>query len=269
MDTNLPTPREIEMWVTPTLNHVIGCEGLRAHCHDLLRVAGFGPNTFVFGDPGTGKTACIKAYVRTLRCQKKEPDKWIPCGFCESCKEFDVRYSDEGLFATLRHRVLVDGADPLHYYPINCGKISESELRRIIDDVPQWTGLVLIWLDEVHRIVRRGMDHLLLKPLEELNAVWIASTAHPKELDRMFKRRFAAKVRTTLPTLTELVSFLKDRCDEWGIRPDSEETLQLAARRAKLVTADAIALLAVAAGRDGRLLDRELVARHQFDCDED
>jgi hypothetical protein len=47
----------------------------------------------------------------------------------------------------------------------------------------------------------------------------------------MFKRQFAARVGTTLPTLTKLVSFLESRCDKWGIRPDSEETLQLAARQ--------------------------------------
>jgi len=92
------------------------------------------------------------------------------------------------------------------------------------------------------------MEHLLLKPLEELDALWIASSAHPEELDGMFLRRFSAKLATTLPTQVELADFLAVRREEWEIGLDSHETLALLARRSRLVAARAISVLATAAG---------------------
>jgi SpoVK/Ycf46/Vps4 family AAA+-type ATPase len=106
------------------------------------------------------------------------------------------------------------------------------------------------------------MDHLLLKPLEEMDALWIASTARPEELDPMFLRRFAAHVSTALPARAELVKFLVDRCHDWTITVDDHDTLELVARRSQCVTATAIAPVAIAAGKSGRLLSRELVLRH-------
>jgi SpoVK/Ycf46/Vps4 family AAA+-type ATPase len=111
------------------------------------------------------------------------------------------------------------------------------------------------------------MEHLLLKPLEELDALWIASSARPGDLDKMFLRRFSAKLSTSLPTQAELAEFLATRCDDWNIAVDSPDTFGLLARRSKLVTAKAIYCLAFAAGKSERALSRDMVLKYRFDCD--
>jgi len=257
----LPTPRDIERWVPANLNEVVGCADLKAHFFDQIRLDARGVNTLVRGEPGTGKTASVKAFVRSLMCPNLDDTTFLPCGSCSTCLNFDVRFSDEGLFAIAQPRVS-HGKDPLNFFPINCGVVTETELKKILSGRAEYTGRFLIYLDEVHRIVRRQMDHLLLKPLEEMDALWIASSAQPDELGGMFLRRFSAHLSTTLPALQELTEFLDARCKDWQIAVDDAATLTLLARRSGRITASAISVLALAAGTLRRCLDRDLVIRH-------
>lgn len=261
MSQNLPTPREIERWVPADLSQVVGCTPLKAHFYEGLRLDACGVNTFVEGQSGSGKTAAIKAFVRSLMCPDLDRSTFQTCKICDACRTFDVRYADQGLFTLSQPRVH-GGREPLHFYPVNCGAVSEAGLQEIIADRSQFSGKFLIYLDEAHRLVRRKMEHLLLKPLEELDALWIASTAQPDELDTMFHRRFSCHLSTTLPTDTELNKFLAERCLAWGILTDDPNTLKLLAKRSGCLPAKAVSVLAIAAGRADRRLDRDLVLKH-------
>ena len=266
MNNKVPSPREIERRFPPTLKDVIGCRDLKKVLINHLHNEGRGTNVLVSGGTGTGKTATIKAYVRTLNCPHAAGQPPAPCGTCEDCKHFDVRVPQDGLFAILSKRVMCEGKEPFNYCPVDCAAVSESQIKDILLNVMQSAGNYVIFLDEVHRIVGRKMDHLLLKPLEELDAVWIASSARNDGLDPMFLRRFAARVSTSPPTEEELATFLADRCREWQIVPDDPATVALLARRSKQVTAECISVLALAASRDGRLLDKSLVQYFPFGC---
>lgn len=257
----LITPLEIQNWVPPTLNHIVGCPVLRSHFCDMLRVDGCGVNTFVFGEPGTGKTAVVKAFVRSLMCPHRERESGTPCGNCETCRSFDVRYDDKGLFAHLQPRA-TGSCEAIHFYPVNCGEVTEAKLREILSELREYEGHSLVYLDEVHRLIRRKMEHMLLVPLQELKTMWIASTAMPDDLDRMFQRRFAAKIATTLPEVAELTEFLRQRCEQWNVSVDHDPgTLDLLARRSRRITSDAVGQIAVAAGTKNRTLTRDLVLR--------
>lgn len=258
MCKNLPTPFQIERWVPSHLDEVIGCTEARNHFRDILRNDGRGVNTLLSGPSGSGKTSTVKAFTRSLMCPNRDSESGRPCGKCDACRTFDVRYDDVGLFACCQGRTVK--GESMNFFPVNCGRVTESELRKLLADRAQYEGLFLIYLDEVHRLIRRKMEHMLLVPLQEMDALWIASSAMTGELDRMFRRRFSAKIETTLPSVPEMVAFLGERCRTWGIAVDKHpETLRLLARRCRQITSDAIGRIAVAAGRKGRVLTRNLV----------
>jgi hypothetical protein len=265
MSTLIPTSRDIERWVPAHFGHVVGCKNLKDHFFNQLRLNDCGVNTFVSGEPGTGKTATVKAFVQSLMCPNRDSVTLLPCMACHTCRNFDVRFQDIGILAVLNERVLIGGAVPINFYPVNCGAITEAQLRAVLDERREFNDHFFIYLDEAHRLVRRQMEHLLLKPLEELDATWIASSAYPTELGPMFLRRFAAKLTTTLPTPQELTMFPKERCEEWGLTVDADETLGMLARRTRQNPAAAISVLAIAAERLHRLLDRDMVLHHRFD----
>lgn len=264
MSNQLPTPRDIERWVPSHFDQIIGCKMLKEHLADHLRMDSCGVNTLVFGEPGSGKTAAVKAYVRSLMCPFLDKTTLIPCGHCNACRTFDVRYEDSGLFTLAQDRV-ANGLSPINFFPVNCGAVTESQLRDLLDSRPQYDGRYLIYLDEVHRIIRRKMDHMLLKPLEELDATWIASTARPTELDPMFLRRFSAKTTTEPPTTDELVRFLEARCTEFSIEIESQSVLSLLARKCCGNTSKAMSVVAISAGRQSRRLTRDLVVQFAVD----
>ncbi|GIW83147.1 MAG: hypothetical protein KatS3mg105_4954 [Gemmatales bacterium] len=45
MPTNLPTPKDIESWIPRHLDEIVGCEDVREHFRDCLRLEGRGQNT--------------------------------------------------------------------------------------------------------------------------------------------------------------------------------------------------------------------------------
>ena len=215
-------------------------------------------NTLVSGDSGTGKTAAVKAFVRSLMCPHRDVDTGTPCGKCQACMTFDVRYDSTGLFAYLQERAKGTG-QPVHFNPINCGEVTET-LRTILTERHDYEGRYVIYLDEVHRLMRRKMEHMLLVPLQEMDALWVASSAMSSELDSMFRRRFSAKLSTTLPDMPALIEFLRERCQHWRVSVDDDPgTFALLAQRSRRITSEAIGRIAVAAGRKDRCLTRELV----------
>lgn len=125
--------------------------------------------------------------------------------------------------------------------------------------------MIVIYLDEVQRLVRGKMDHMLLKPLEDWKAIWIASSATVGELEPMFQKRFPCRVATALPQADELVRFLQKRMEAWGIACDDASTLEVLSMRARNIPGDAIRPLVEAAIEEDRVLTRAMVDKFPFE----
>jgi len=233
---------------------------------DGLRSGQQVPNTIIMGDSRSGKTATVKLYVQALACSKRDSEMLSPCGRCETCRGNVGRYDHRGVFVNLTL-----GQSPakreLHYMPIDCTRIGSTELRDVLDDFRDYGGLRIIYLDEVFRLKTRAMDEMLLKPLEELNYVWLASSVSVKDLDRMFLNRFPVKLRTQLPTLEELSDWLVARCQQWEIEWDDAETLIRLVERANYSPGKTLHVLAAVSSKASRLLTRGVVESHIFDDD--
>jgi len=228
MSSPFITSRQIERWVPQNLGQVVGCDDLKEILYSHLRQKGYGANTLITGKTGTGKTSSVKAYVRTLKCFNRSGDPPVPCERCESCKDFDVRYAECGFHARGH-----DGypEDTINFVPLNCGDDIRARVRQLTMDIRDCPGLFLVYLDEVHKVEKKDVEDLLLKPLEELEAVFIASSAKLEGLDPMFLRRFSLKAETSPPSEEQLAFFIKARCQDWSISIDRPESISALAER--------------------------------------
>lgn len=217
----------------------------------------------LMGESRTGKTAMTKFLVRCLACDELDDDSLNPCnGTCWSCKQRPEQYELGGLFYwdAARPQPRHDGPDA-HFKPIDCTKIyTPSELKREIESLNDYLGtgdLVVVYLDEVHRLVNRGMDEILLKSVEEMPFVWMLSTAKPGGLEDMLLNRMI-KLTTELPDAAEMEDWLCDRCDEWRIRWEPEAIVRVV-EKSNRVVGTALHALALASLDDDEGLTLDLV----------
>lgn len=254
-----PTARQIERWIPTTLKQIAGNKRLTAHLVARLNAEGQGPNLLIDGPSSTGKTAAILAFIRALQCGNRSGEVPVPCGVCMDCQNFDIHDNVEGLFADTSDRTQKFDKEPMQFYHVNCGEITEPDLRRLLLQIRSFCGTSMVYLDEVHRIIRGQRDHLLLKPMRELDAVWIASSVHIDQFDDMFLRRFACRISTELPSPQELADFIAVRCREWEIEVDERETIAHLVNLNQSSTHRCLQCLSVAALQSERRLTRELV----------
>ena len=130
-----------------------------------------------------------------------------------------------------------------------------------------YAGIRVVYLDEVHRLHRPSshLEEKLLKPVEETNIMWIASSATPEQLEKMFLNRFI-KICTDLPQEGVVATWLTDRCRDWGIAWDAEETIGRLVERSSRVPGMALQVLARAYRKNPRLLTLKLVNAHCFEA---
>jgi hypothetical protein len=256
---------DIGRWGPKRWDQVLANEELVEHYQDLLTgiLAGdrSGLNTMVLGPSRSGKTATTKFFARCVQCEELNPHTLNPCdGSCRSCREDVSRYGLSGLEVDVR-------GGNVHYVPIDCTSISAAELKKTLIELRDYDGVRIVYLDEVHRLCRQFMDEQLLKPVEERNFMWIASSASTEGLEKMFLNRFT-KIRTSLPSEDDLAEWLAHRCGEWGIDWDEPETLMQLAERSRCVPGHALQVIARASKKPNRTLTGRLVERHVFDVEE-
>jgi hypothetical protein len=199
----------------------------------------------VTGESRSGKTALIKHFVRCLTCTELNEETLDPCArTCPSCRQRPESHGLEGLFAAC-----AVGASTMqvNFAVVDCTKIyTPEQLRLHLIGVNDWTdGLRVFYFDEVHRLVQRHMDEMLLKEVEEKNFLWIFSTAKPQQLEDMFLNRLL-KLKTELPQVEEMEHWLIDRCEEWGITWEPEAILRVV-EKSNRVVGTALHALALAA----------------------
>jgi hypothetical protein len=259
---------DIGRWLASTWEQVLGCDSLKEHFHDILRSALDGDltgvNTAVFGASRSGKTSIIKLFVRCLLCQQLDPVTLNPCnGGCKLCCQEVSRFGLHGIFAEI---AFADGRkNPVHYVPIDCTSITEQGLRDKLIDLRDYDGLRVVYLDEAHRLARRIMDEQLLKPVEERRGyMWILSAATTGDLERMFLNRFV-KFQTTPPSCEELAIWTGERCKEFEIEWDDEDTILRLVDRANFLPGLVLQVLGRAQKRRVKpQLSRNLVEGHLF-----
>jgi DNA polymerase III delta prime subunit len=219
------------------------------------------PNFLLTGPSRSGKTALVKFLMRCIACQQFDPRTLNPCdGRCPTCRERPETVGLEGLFAY--HAAIVAGGDeqiPIHLSVIDCSKIlTPSDFRAKLDDIGlDYQGIRIIYLDEVHRLVSRSMDEMLLKTVEERRAIWLFSTAKPGDLEDMFTNR-VLKLQTELPEPEEMAEWLAARCNEWQIRWRPEAIVRLV-EKSNRVVGTAMHALVLAALDDEAGLSLDLV----------
>ncbi len=197
------------------------------------------------GASRSGKTAMVKLFVRCLSCQAVDEETLNPCdGTCRMCSQRAETFGLQGLEAAI---AVEDARMEVHLSVVDCTKIhTPDQLREHLIRVNDWQeGLRIYYFDEVHRLVARGMDEMLLKEVEEKNFLWIFSTAKPNNLEDMFLNRLI-KLETELPSADEMLEWLCDRCIEWGITSEPEAILRVVEKSNRIV-GTALHALAMAA----------------------
>src|SRR6185437_11221378 len=123
----------------------------------------------------SGKTALIKFLVRCIACQEFDEETLNPCpGTCPSCSQRPEQHGLSGLHSSLlaydrNGKELV----PIHFAIIDCTLIHTPEQFRshLVGMSSTYSGIRIFYFDEVHRLIRHGMDEMLLKAVEDKQAV--------------------------------------------------------------------------------------------------
>ena len=167
----------------------------------------------------------VKMLVRSLMCLEVDEDL-NPCsGTCNACVQMPGVYSVEGLFSEVS---TPKGQIPVDLSVIDCTQIiTPGDLLKVLHGIEvRADELRIVYFDEVHRLVKRGMDEMLLKQIEDKPVMWIFSTAETDNLEPMFLNR-CLKLETEEPCVDEMESWLCDRCDEHGIRWTPEAVIRV------------------------------------------
>ncbi len=264
--TKNPRPA-VERSTLSLWDDMVANEELVEHLQDSLHGSRFsghltGHNTLVYGPSRTGKTAACKLFIRSLLCRQLDPVSLNPCARnCLPCREKSERFGRRGL------EQQVDGIF-IHCETIDCTAVTETDLREKLMDMRDYSGIRVVYLDEVHRLARRNMDEQLLKQMEEKDFIWIASAISVKGLEEAFLNRFSTKIRTELPGVDELATWLERRCEAIDLQWDDRQTLIRLAERANTIPGLALHVVARADRKRQRRLTRELVEQHRFTCDD-
>lgn len=284
---------DIERWIPTRWDQIVANQSVKEYWWDTIHCirqeghrSGF--NMLLAGDSRGGKTSSITLGIKALGCFNLDLDSFNPCGQCANCKAKVGLYGNDGWenwVDVFESEETAKKSVRFLYLPVDCTRLNEAEIEKMIGKVRVDDGnLKIIYLDEVHRLVRRGLDEQLLKPLENCEAIWIASSAYVKRDDRdegsedgrkqhpleiMFQNRFTFRLETQKPTADEMVFWLAERCEEWGIRVElPESTLQRLAERSHCLPGMALQVVNKAHKKRSKLLTRQIVDEHVFNFDD-
>lgn len=293
MNLNENATKNIEGWSASRWDQIVANQNVKEYWWDTIHCirqeghrSGF--NMLLTGDSRGGKTSSIALGIKALGCFNLDLDTFNPCGHCANCKAKVGQYGNDGWenwVDVFEDEETVKKAVRFLYLPVDCTRLTEAEIDKVIGKVRVDDGNIkIVYLDEVHRLVRRGLDEQLLKPLESYEAIWIASSAYVKKQDRensnedgrrqnsleiMFQNRFTFRLETQKPTVDEMVFWLAERCEEWGISVEAlESTLGRLAERSRCVPGMALQVVNKAHKRRSKLLTRQLVDEHVFNFDD-
>jgi hypothetical protein len=248
---------DILRWAPPRWELFVGNYRIKKHFKRLVKklrgLGQEGPNQdlnrlcfLLYGPSRSGKTALVKFLVRCITCQRLDPATLNPCGGdCPACRMSPELSGLEGLYTDL---LLGSGSGPrlpVHFAVVDCTLIHTPEqLRAKLISLTNYIGIRIYYLDEVHRLIHRGMDEMLLKAVEEKSFLWFFSTAKPGGLEDMLQNRLL-KLSTETPTAEEMEAWLAARCNEWGINGEPEAVMRVV-EKSNCIVGTALHALALA-----------------------
>lgn len=264
---------------------IVGNEKLKEHFKDMIHcvrkeghLSGF--NLLLTGSSRTGKSSTIAFAVKCIGCYDLDFNTLDPCGKCDNCKAKHSLLGNDGWENWADFLSPDEAPTPIRYLymPLDCTRLTETDLEDCLAKVRVDDGnLKVIYFDEVHRLNRRFMTERLLKPLEDVAAIWIASSANLRkgesatsvQLDTAFCNRFPFKITTQIPTKNELANWLLERCQQWGLTCDEpKELLMRLAERSNCIPGLALQVLNRIYKSRAKQITRAMVESHQFEFDE-
>lgn len=264
------TQKQIENWFPQNLQQVAGCTAAVRYFTTLLKSeAEVGSNTLLVGASRTGKTAIVKAYLRSLMCGNRDAQTQMPCESCASCLRFNPEDCQHMLFAEFQARHSHFGKLPVNAAWIDCTKQSASSLEEHISGIRDSYGLKFVFLDEVHGLQENGLAAKVLVPLNDIPAMWIAATNEPKVLKDAFLHRFLMKFSLSSPSVAQLTEFIRQRCDEWKIAIDDPlKTPERLALKSRLMVTASLSGLAQAVEENDCQLTEQVVNQLRYFLDD-
>ncbi len=279
---NVPVMYDVERYQPERWEDIVGNDEIKDYCFDLLhgvrkRKDRSGYNSLITGPSRSGKTSAISLLIKAIGCVNFDFETFNPCHDCENCKQAFHLYG-HGEWSNYIDLLGNKGtAVPVNYQVIDCSRLTESDIEECIGRLRYGTDMLqVVHLDETHHLVKRSMDEKFLKPMETFPAIWIATTAMIKrtgsqdysKLDKMFQNRFSYRLNTKKPSLDQMMLWLIDRCEQFGIVVDQKSTLNELAVQSKYLPGMALHVLNKAHKSRKRTLTRALVDGHIYDIDE-
>lgn len=259
------TERNIESSIPKAWTDIVGNRKLKEHFQSMVRSMqapnrGSGVNTLVLGKSRSGKTSTTEFAIKAILCENLDMETLIPCDKCYPCVYHNARYKmteHEGLLWGRNREVNAS------FMPIDGNSVTQTALEAAIREMNYGRHWV-IQIDEIQGLVRRHLDHTLLKAVEMYpDLTWIVSTATTKNLEPMFRNRFT-EVLTELPTIHELATFIGQRCQAVGLSWDDDDTPIWLAERCKRIPGLALKCLAKAKML-GNQLTKQIVDDYPFE----
>lgn len=231
------TQPDLQRWLPTKWSEFVGNKAMMFHMRSLVELIRKGYERtgvvpakarqalMLTGQSRSGKTAMVKFAVRCMTCCELDA-QLNPCAYrCRACRQSQELYGMEGLFSEMT----VGPKQPtVNLTVVDCTKIhTPKDLMEVLSKAQDvGDALRVMYFDEVHRLVPRSMDEMLLKEVEDKKILWICSTAMPGNLEEMFLNRFL-HLSTELPGEEELQDWTVDRCDERGIAFEVEAIVRL------------------------------------------
>jgi hypothetical protein len=261
-----------QRWQTAKWSDIIGNAALKKSLRNLIRCVRQHGNRdpyaiFSYGVSRGGKTSTIQYAIKCMLCDTLDLNTLDACGHCQNCATNVDLYGDFGWGSFIDPSTATGTSIRFFFVPVDCARVTEAELEEILLKIQGNSGLlVIVYLDEFHRLARRRMDEKILKAMDSYPVIWLASSAITDELDSMVMNRCDEKIEIELPTVDELTDFLAARCKDFGLwcPGDARATLTRLAKRAQRVPGLALPVLRKAGRTPNRALTMELVNQHVF-----
>lgn len=224
-------------------------------------------STLLIGPSGVGKTAMVRKMAQCILCENLCPETLNCCNKCEACKKLAYLEGNDDIVS----RIDADEGRIDHIFsPIDCTK-SNLQIQSCLGELQVAPSKIRIaHLEEVGCLANDSKDLETLVPLEDRGFIWIGTGMDYKGLSPAFFRRFATKLRPTLPTRDELAIWLTKQSVGFGVRCESLETMQRLAERAGLRPAYGLQVIKYAQNFPGdeAVITRDMVEEHIFDFNE-
>lgn len=254
----------VESW-----NEFVGVDRVVQHFKNALRIRRFEKSkdvnlsTFLFGDPGTGKSALAKKFGQCFLCPNLDPVTLEACNKCRACTELCKEGNDS--IATR-----IEGSD-YYWSPLDCASMAKMAPDAMINEITELQdapGLFrTVHLEEVGCLGKRSDDLACLVPMDDKDFIWLATGMTLGGLSEAFLRRFSHKIRMTVPEPSELALWLAAKCKALGIACEDYQVVLKLSQRAKRRVGRAMQVLDVARSMK-EPLTMELVDNHVFGFDD-